>query len=109
MLVLAAILVQAQQSQPGTGDPVAKDARITVHFVARLQDGTTLADTEQRGMAFTFLMGQDTVQPFWHQAVSNLRVGGVRTLKVKASQVGLAIAGDPPIDITVKVIRVAAL
>ena len=103
MLLIAALLLQTPQVVP------IKDARITVHFTAMLQDGTTLADTERRGMAFTFLMDQDTVEPFWHAAVRNLPVGGVRTIKVRASQAGVTIDGDPTIDLTVRLLKVAPL
>ena len=96
-------------NQIGYGDPVAKDARITVHFSAITADGQTIADTETRGMAFTFLMDQETVEPFWHSAVRGLRTGGVRTLTVPASAAGVVIPGDPMISITIKLVRVAPL
>ena len=102
--MLAIVLLAAQQ--PPT--PV-RDARITVHFTAALPDGTVLADTERRGMAFTFLMDQDTVEPFWHQAVRSLRVGESRTLSVPASQTGNVIQGDPPVTLTVRLVKVAPL
>jgi hypothetical protein len=93
----------------GTGEPVAQDARITVHFSALTDDGQVLADTERRGMAFTFLMGQETVEPFWHDAVRNLRAGGARTVRVRASQAGLAIEHDPTVTVWVRVVKVAPL
>lgn len=94
---------------PGTGDPVAQDARVTVHFHVQADDGRVLADTERRGMAFTFLMGQDTVEPFWHEAVRNLRTGGVRTVRVRASQAGVAIEQDPTVTVRVRVVKVSPL
>lgn len=97
------------QSQLGYGDPVIKDARITVHFTAQTPDGTTVADTERRGMAFTFLMDQDSTEPFWHDAVRYMRAGGVRTIKVTASKAGLTLANDPLLTVTVRVVRVAPL
>lgn len=97
------------QNQPGYGDPVAKDARITVHFSATTADGQTIADTETRGMAFTFLMDQETVEPFWHNAVRGMRAGGVKTVKVLASAAGVVIPNDPTISVTIKLVRVAPL
>jgi FKBP-type peptidyl-prolyl cis-trans isomerase len=102
--MLAIVLLAAQQ--PPT--PV-KDARVTVHFTAALLDGTVLADTESRGMAFTFLMDQDTVEPFWHQAVRGLRVGESRTVRVKASEAGVALPGDPAVTVAVRLVKVAPL
>jgi FKBP-type peptidyl-prolyl cis-trans isomerase len=107
-LVIAAQFAFQTQTQ-GSGEPVVKDARVTVHFTAKGDDGTTFADTEARGMAFTFLMDQDTVEPFWHAAVRNTRVGAVRTGRLRASQLGLAVPGDPWVAVTVRVVKVVPL
>lgn len=96
----------APKNQQGYGDLAAKDSRTTVHFVARTPDGRTIADTETRGMAFTFLMDQE---PFWSEAVRGMRVGGVKTIDSKASAVGLVLPGDPSISVTVRLIKVSPL
>ncbi len=96
-------------NQLGYGDPVTKDARITVHFTARTADGKTIADTEARGMAFTFLMDQETVEPFWHNAVRGLRTGGIRTVTMPASSAGVTLSGDPVLNVTVRLVKVAPL
>ena len=93
---------------PGTGEQPTTDARITVHFTAKTKD-TTLADTERRGMAFTFLMDQPTVEPFWSQAVRNMREGGTKTVLTPASNVGLALPGDPTLTLTIRLVKVAPL
>jgi hypothetical protein len=80
-----------------------------VHFTARTADGVTIADTETRGMAFTFLMEQETVEPFWHNAVRGLRTGGQRTVTMPASAAGVALQGDPAINVTVRLVKVAPL
>ena len=98
-----------QTVQTGYGDQTQEDARITVHFVAKTEDGETVADTEARGMPFTFLLGQDTARGFWHVAVRGHRVGTVRTVQMSASTVGLEIDGDPMLTVTVRIARVAPL
>ena len=94
---------------PSPGAQVGKDARVTVHFTATAPDGTILADTKKRGMAFTFLMDQDTVEPFLHDAVRGLSEGGTRTVRVRASRAGMTREADPVLTITVGVVRVAPL
>ncbi len=93
----------------GYGDLAVKDARITVHFTARTEDGNIIADTETRGMAFTFLMDQETVEPFWHNAVRGLRTGGQRTVTMPASAAGATLPGDPVLNVTVRLVKVAPL
>ena len=92
----------------GTGDQPIKDARTTIEFTAKTKD-STIADTERRGMAFTFLMDQETVEPFWHEAVRNMRVGGTRTIMTPASNLGLVMTGDPTLTVTIKLIKVVPL
>lgn len=96
-------------SQHGYGDPTQEDARITVHFAAVTEAGRTVADTEARGMPFTFLLGQDTARGFWHTAVRDQRVGSVRTVMMPASHVGLELESDPMLTVTVRILRVAPL
>ena len=93
----------------GYGDPTREGARITVHFRAETEDGTVVADTERRGMPFTFLLGQDTVRGFWHEAVRGLRVGSVRSVRMPASTAGASLPGDPDITVTVRIVRVTPL
>ena len=98
-----------QTVQTGYGDQTQEDARITVHFVAKTEDGETVADTEARGMPFTFLLGQDTARGFWHEAVRGHRVGTVRSVQMLASSVGLELDDDPMLTVTVRIVRVAPL
>lgn len=93
---------------PGTGVQPTKDARITIDFTAKTKDAT-IADTERRGMAFTFLMDQETVEAFWHEAVRGMRVGGLRTIMTPASNLGLVMDGDPTLTVTVKLVKVVPL
>lgn len=94
------------KNQQGYGDLAARDARTTVHFVARAPDGKVIADTETRGMAFTFLMDQE---PFWSDAVRGMRVGGIKTVATKASVVGLVLPNDPSISVAVRLVKVSPL
>jgi hypothetical protein len=96
----------APKNQQGYGDLAIKDARTTVHFVAKTPDGSTVADTETRGMAFTFLMDQES---FWSDAVRGMRVGGVKTVSAKASTVGVVLPNDPSLAITIRLLKVAPL
>ncbi len=96
-------------SKPGSGDVAVKDARITVHFMARDPSGTLIADTERRGMAFTFLMDQPIIEDFWHDAVRGMRTGGERSVMTPASAVGLVVPGDPTITLTIRLVKVVPL
>ena len=125
MLSIALLLASVQDSQlsprpavapvtiatirRGYGDPTRERARITVHFRAETEDGTVVADTESRGMPFTFLLGQDTVRRFWHVAVRGLNVGAVASVRMPASSAGASLAGDPIITVTVRIVRVTPL
>ena len=93
----------------GYGDATHEDARITVHFRAVAEDGTVVADTESRGMPFTFLLGQDTVRRFWHAAVRGLNVGAVGVVRMPASTAGLSLEGDPIITVTIRIVAVSPL
>ena len=93
----------------GYGDATLEQARITVHFRAEAEDGTVVADTESRGMPFTFLLGQDTVRRFWHAAVRGLYVGAVSTVRMPASTAGVSMAGDPIITVTIRIVGVNPL
>ena len=101
--------VSVEAALPGYGDPTLEHARITVHFSARTEDGTVIADTESRGMPFTFLLGEDTVRRFWHVAVRGLYIGSVSTVRMPASTAGVSMAGDPIITVTVRIVRVTPL
>jgi hypothetical protein len=96
----------APRNQQGYGDLAIKDARTTVHFVAKTPDGKAVADTEARGMAFTFLMDQE---PFWSETVRGMRVGGIKSVATKASTVGVVLPGDPSLSITVRLVKVSPL
>ncbi len=93
----------------GWGDRVEHFARVTVHFFAVTDSGKIFVDTEKRGMPFTFLMGQDNVEGFWHTAVENARVGDVRTVTIAASSVGVLLDGDPAVVLTIRIVKVARL
>lgn len=93
----------------GWGDAVVPFARTTVHFVAANESGSVIADTEKRGMPYTFLFGQDTTERFWHAAVEGGHVGDVRAVRLPAFAVGLDLDGDPEVTVTIRIIKVAPL
>lgn len=122
MVALIYALAHAQHPQPqppprpqgvvvqeGRGPVATAGARVTVHFTAKTADGKTVADTQARGMAFTFLMDQDTVEPFWSAAARGMREGGVKAVRIHASTVGVVEEGDPELSITITLVKVAPL
>lgn len=93
----------------GYGDPVIASARISIHFTVSTEDGVVLSDTEKRGMPYTFLLGQDSIEAFFHTAVEGANVGHIRTARVSASAIGLSLPNDPLVILTIRVIKVAPL
>lgn len=85
---------------------------MTIHFAASLPDGRSLADSERRGLAYTFVVGlEPLVRPF------DALVRGMAMGEEKAAEVPEADAfgpeGVPPIvpahaalKVRVKVLRI---
>lgn len=89
-LLLALSLGVAQLPRVDLGD------RVTIHFTASLLDGRTLADTERRGLPYTFVVGiEPLIRPF-DLLVRGMAVGDEKVVEVTADE-AYGADGVPPI------------
>jgi FKBP-type peptidyl-prolyl cis-trans isomerase len=68
------------ERRPGTGNPPAPGALVTVHYEGFLLDGTKFDSSRDRGRPYSFHVGTGTVIKGWDEALGAMRVGEVRTL-----------------------------
>ncbi len=119
LALAAALLAPAQPPgnavrylKPGSGLPTRDGDLVTIHFTARAADGRILADSERRGLPYTFQLGKDAVMPVWPRLVRGMRVGAER--RIIASPWLLAgVEGNPPVlppntgaEVTVRLVRI---
>ncbi|MCO5297867.1 MAG: FKBP-type peptidyl-prolyl cis-trans isomerase [Fimbriimonadaceae bacterium] len=70
--------------------------RVTIHFTASLTDGRNLADSERRGLPYTFVVGTEPlVRPF-DLLVRGMAVGEEKVSDV-AEEEAFGAGGVPPI------------
>lgn len=70
--------------RPGSGDAVAEGDTVRVHYVGRLTNGQEFDNSRQRGIPFTFTVGEGRVIPGWEQGIVGMQVGGQRILVIPA-------------------------
>lgn len=88
--LLAAAIGLPQVPRAAVGD------RVTIHYVATLPDGRSLADSERRGLHYTFVVGfEPLVRPF-DSLVRGMAVGDEKAADV-ASADAFGAEGVPPI------------
>jgi peptidylprolyl isomerase len=61
--------------QDGTGDLVAKNQKVTVHYSGYLLDGTKFDSSVEREEPFSFVVGIGQVIPGWDEGVQMLKKG----------------------------------
>ena len=101
-----------ETTAPGYGDRAETGDRVTVHFLVQDADGTTLIDSEMRGLPYTFLLGQDVSESFWAKAVDGLRVGGSRAVTGPGAAFGISsseASGTNSVTVVVRLVRVNPL
>ena len=101
-----------ETTAPGYGDKAEAGDRVTVHFLVQDVGGTTLVDSEMRGLPYTFLLGQEVSEPFWTKAVKGLRVGGSRVVTGPGGVFGISsndASGTNTVTIVVRLVRVNPL
>lgn len=88
LIALAAGLVQAPRAELGD--------RVTIHFQASLLDGRSLADSERRGLPYSFVVGSEpSVRPF-DALVRGMAVGEEKVAEVPEGD-AYGAEGVPPI------------
>lgn len=96
----------------GSGPAAKVGTRVTVHFVVTAPDGSVVADSERRGLPFTFVVGEAPTMPLWERVVPWMRVGGTRRAVATPDLVAgpdgnlPAVPGDLPLTVTVTLIAV---
>jgi FKBP-type peptidyl-prolyl cis-trans isomerase len=86
--------LQSQDLVIGTGGLVATGDIATVHYLGRLQNGTTF-DTSRNGQPFQFRVGAGQVIQGWDRGVPGMRIGGTRRLIIPPS-LAYGSQGRPP-------------
>lgn len=67
----------------GTGDEAVAGAKVTVHYMGTLTDGTMFDASRNHGNdGFTFTLGAGQVIKGWDQGVAGMKVGGKRKLTI---------------------------
>ncbi len=80
----------------GKGHSPKSGQEVTVHYVGMLTNGTKFDSSRDRGMPFTFTIGQQQVIPGWDEGVMTMKIGGLRKLIVPPS-LGYGPGGQGPI------------
>ncbi|ADV62311.1 Peptidylprolyl isomerase [Isosphaera pallida ATCC 43644] len=68
--------------QIGSGAEAKAGARVSVHYVGTLTDGTKFDSSRDRGQPFQFDLGVGQVIQGWDIGVAGMRVGGIRKLTI---------------------------
>jgi len=88
--VLKEILTHAT----GEETPMAGD-KVTVHYVGRLEDGSTFDSSRDRDSKFDFNLGKGEVIRGWDIGVATMKIGEKANLFIK-SEYGYGATGSPP-------------
>ncbi len=65
--------------KPGSGKSAVKGGTVTVNFTG-WADGTKIDSSEDRGKAFSYILGSDAVIEGWNVGIEGMKEGGVRLL-----------------------------
>lgn len=68
--------------QIGSGAEAQSGARVSVHYVGTLTDGTKFDSSRDRGQPFQFHLGSGQVIQGWDIGVAGMKVGGIRKLTI---------------------------
>ncbi|KPI89735.1 putative FKBP-type peptidyl-prolyl isomerase [Leptomonas seymouri] len=79
----------------GTGARPVKGAKVSVHYVGTLEDGTKFDSSRDRGEYFDFTLGRGQVIKGWDKGVATMRIGEKAILKC-SPEYGYGASGSPP-------------
>ena len=81
--------LQFEDTTPGTGAEAKQGQRVKVHYTGWLYDptadksrGRKFDSSKDRGMPFSFGLGQGEVIRGWDEGVQGMKVGGTRVLTI---------------------------
>jgi len=81
---------------PGTGEDTAMAGdKVTVHYVGKLEDGSTFDSSRDRADKFQFNLGKGEVIRGWDIGVGTMKIGEKANLFIKA-EYGYGETGSPP-------------
>ena len=66
----------------GTGKPARVGDQLSVHYVGRFTDGEVFDSSVEKGVPFTFTLGEGLVIEGWERGLLNMKVGGRRVLVI---------------------------
>lgn len=98
----------------GTGSPAAKGDVVVIHFLVTDTKGGTIADSQKRGLPYTFKLGEKGNDPLLELVVPGMRPGGKRSGSLLAKDVygpaGVAkvIAPGDTLKFTITLLRKVA-
>ena len=69
----------------GTGVQPQSGNKVTVHYTGYLRNGTKFDSSVDRGLPFSFILGQGKVIKGWDEGVATMKVGGKRKLIVPSN------------------------
>ncbi|KPA82939.1 putative FK506-binding protein (FKBP)-type peptidyl-prolyl isomerase [Leptomonas pyrrhocoris] len=79
----------------GTGARPVKGAKVSVHYVGTLEDGTKFDSSRDRGEYFDFTLGRGQVIKGWDKGVATMHIGEKAILKC-SPEYGYGASGSPP-------------
>jgi FKBP-type peptidyl-prolyl cis-trans isomerase len=74
--------ITTQEITVGTGATAALGDVVTVHYILRLDDGTFIESSYDRGQPIQFQLGVGATIPGFEQGILGMRVGGKRRVDV---------------------------
>ncbi|MEC9309417.1 MAG: FKBP-type peptidyl-prolyl cis-trans isomerase [Chloroflexota bacterium] len=74
--------LQYEVLQDGRGDPIGSGVIAEVHYTGWLLDGTKFDSSKDRGVPFSFPIGQGAVIRGWDEGVAAMSVGEIRKLTI---------------------------
>lgn len=80
--------------KPGDGAQAKPGARVAVHYVGTLADGSKFDSSRDRGTPFRFELGARMVIKGWDEGVAGMRIGETRKLTIP-SALGYGPRGVP--------------
>lgn len=80
----------------GQGVEVKEGDLLTTHYILSLSDGTTIGNSRDFGVPFSFVLGAGEVIPGFDEGLKGMKVGGVRTIVIP-SELAYGETGQGPI------------
>ncbi len=74
--------LQIEDIEIGEGAEASPGAKVSVHYIGTLTDGTKFDSSVDRGTPFSFNLGTGQVIKGWDMGVAGMKVGGKRKLTI---------------------------